>query len=280
MKKLAATAIIFFGLGFGFANRHDLIFWLQDTQSQKDIPEAVARVDIENTGPEIVVEDIETTTSTVKVVEDESEETATSTPELPKSEDIKPDAPIQFNLKIPFTSQAPHANWDMPYQEACEEASILMSLWFINGDEAKTKEEADAAILELVAWQEATFGYYKDTTVEETLHVMHDRFGLTDAYSIDDPTIEQIQNAIALGYPVIVPAAGRHLDNPNFTGEGPLYHMLVIRGYTETEFITNDPGTRRGEQFRYNKEHLMSVIHDWNGGDVDNGKRAVIIAKN
>ena len=270
MKKTVITAIIFFGLGYVAANRHELLFAFEQYRNQATAPDALARDEVMFVEP--AIEESEITTSTPEIKE---------IPELPKHEDKEaPGLPTEFNLAIPFTSQAPHSNWDMPYQEACEEASILMSIWFIDEVTSRTKDEADQEILELVAWQEEEFGYYKDTTAEETLHIIHKRFKLTDAYIIENPTIRDITDAIAFGYPVIVPAAGKLLDNPYFTGDGPLYHMLVIRGYTKDEFITNDPGTRRGEQFRYKQQHIMDVMHDWNGGDVVNGKKAVIIVKN
>ena len=54
--------------------------------------------------------------------------------------------------------------------------------------------------------------------------------------------------------------------------------MLIIKGYTkEGNFITNDPGTRRGADFIYSPGVLMNAIHDWNGGDVDNGKKVMIV---
>ncbi|MCR4279964.1 MAG: hypothetical protein NUV82_00890, partial [Candidatus Komeilibacteria bacterium] len=44
------------------------------------------------------------------------------------SEEIE--LPAEYNLDVPFMSQAPHANWDLPYQEACEEASLIMVDYF------------------------------------------------------------------------------------------------------------------------------------------------------
>ncbi|MBI4122698.1 MAG: hypothetical protein HY462_01740, partial [Parcubacteria group bacterium] len=46
-----------------------------------------------------------------------------------------------------------------------------------------------------------------------------------------------------------------------------------IRGYTPTQFITNDPGTKRGEEFVYPYNTLINAIHDWpreHGGFKDN----------
>ena len=41
--------------------------------------------------------------------------------------------------------------------------------------------------------------------------------------------------------------------------------MLVVIGYTDDGFITNDPGTKRGEQYWYKTETLLDAIHDWTG---------------
>ena len=56
-----------------------------------------------------------------------------------------------------------------------------------------------------------------------------------------------ITKELSEGRIVIVPTAGRLLKNPHFTASGPLYHMLVIKGFDDAKhtFITNDPGTRR-----------------------------------
>ena len=54
--------------------------------------------------------------------------------------------------------------------------------------------------------------------------------------------------------------------------------MLVIKGYTKDgRFITNDPGTRRGANYLYDPNIVLNAIHYWNGGDVKNGKKAVIV---
>ena len=41
--------------------------------------------------------------------------------------------------------------------------------------------------------------------------------------------------------------------------------MLVIIGYDHNDFITNDPGTRRGQEYRYNQDVLLNAIHNWTG---------------
>ncbi len=206
-------------------------------------------------------------------MEQKSDVVTTTTPITP------PSIPVSFNLDIPFTSQAPHSNWDLPYQEACEEASSLMAKWFIDGVKSKTKEESDKEILALVDWENKMFGDYKDMIAAQVLTILHDYFKIPKSYAIENPTIDDIKNAVALGYPVIVPAAGKQLGNPNFRNGGPPYHMFVVRGYTNTQFITNDPGTRNGKNYAYEFATVMNAMHDWNNGDVVNGKKVVIVVK-
>src|SRR3989339_50688 len=69
-------------------------------------------------------------------------------------EPLTQDLPPSINLSVPFTSQAPQANWDLPYQEACEEASVLMVDWYYKGVEEISIEEADRAILDLITFEE------------------------------------------------------------------------------------------------------------------------------
>jgi len=61
-----------------------------------------------------------------------------------------------------------------------------------------------------------------------------------------------------------VPLAGRELNNPYFRAPGPIYHMLVIKGYDSDEFIVNEVGTKRGDSFKYKYDVLINAIHDWN----------------
>src|SRR3989338_3936204 len=130
-----------------------------------------------------------------------------------------------------------------------------------------TVHEMDKEIQKLVAWEKNRFGYYEDTTAAEVAVVAREYFKLK-AVVDNNVTVANIKKHIAQNHLVLVPAAGRVLPNPYFRRPGPLYHMLVIRGYTKDKFITNDPGTKRGEDYLYSYGVMMDAIHDWNGGDV------------
>ena len=188
--------------------------------------------------------------------------------------------PASLNLAVPFTSQAPHGNWDEPYQEACEEASLYMTQQYYAG-QPEGKIDADRAsegLLNIVAFERELFGYYEDTTAEQTGLLAESMFGLTSRL-IQNPTIDDIKNELVLGHPVIVPAAGRLLGNPYFTAPGPIYHMLVIRGYTsDNQFIVNDPGTSHGEAFLYDFDTIFYAMHDWNNGEeITQGAKTILI---
>jgi len=206
----------------------------------------------------------------------------TETPQDLQTGTIDPTEPVpppqSINLAIPFTSQAPQTDWGLPYQEACEEASVLMAAAFLNAEvDLSTPVLAEQEILSFVALEETQLGAYLDTTVEETIRVANARFPSLVFTSVNNPTIDEIKTLLANGVPVIVPAAGRKLQNPFYSGVGPLYHMLVLRGYTSTSFITNDPGTRRGEQYLYTFDTIMEAMGDWNGGNPAQGAKMIIV---
>ena len=87
--------------------------------------------------------------------------------------------------------------------------------------------------------------------------------------------------AIAHGQPVIIPTAGRMLHNPYYTGDGPWYHMLVVTGYDQTYFYTNDVGTAKGERYPFPKQLLLDAIHDWMGQDerIGAGRKVMMTIK-
>lgn len=185
--------------------------------------------------------------------------------------------PEQVNLAVPFLSQAPKQNWAMPYQEACEEASLLMVDAFYRGKTtAFTPSEGDRVILDLVAFEEAR-GKTPDLTAAEVAEIAAAKWGY-DVVVTSTVTPELVKRALANGYPVILPADGKRLENPNFRNGGPPYHMLVIKGYVNNRhWITNDPGTRLGADFVYRYAHLLTVARDWNGGDVPQGIPKLIV---
>jgi len=177
--------------------------------------------------------------------------------------------PVYVKQNVPFTSQAPFGNWsDQRQQDGCEEASIVMGAHWALGS-TLTQQQALDEILELSTTAEELFGYYQDTDVEETLTLLNSYYGLTTAYAKHNPTLSDIKDLLSQGSIVLVPTNGQALGNPNFTSPGPDRHMVVIVGYDPgtSEFITNDPGTKQGTDYRYNEDVLFNAMRDYPSGD-------------
>ena len=184
--------------------------------------------------------------------------------------------PSEINLDVPFYPQAPDADWGMPWQEACEEAAIILAYYYAS-DQPLTKEKFKEEIRGLVEWQNEHFGSYEHTNIEQTAQMIREYFDYPILEIVDNPTIDQIKQAVSQGHPVVAPFAGRQLGNPFYTGEGPLYHMMVIKGYDEKRFITNDVGTKRGHNFIYPYKTIMSAMHEWHDTDINLGAKKVIV---
>ena len=184
--------------------------------------------------------------------------------------------PEKAYINVPFAPQAPYANWDQPYQDACEEASIIMVHYFLQG-KSLSRDQMNTEILKMVAWQEKNWGGHHDLEADQIVSLAKNFYSYQNIKLKYGFTINDIKSEVAAGHPVIIPTAGRMLGNPNFRGAGPLYHCLVIKGYTKDWIITNDPGTRNGLDYAYSYDALMKAAHEWNGGNVTQSRSAMIV---
>jgi hypothetical protein len=203
---------------------------------------------------------------------------SSSSPDSPVSPDSRASSsrPPAVTIRVPFATQAPFANWDMPYQEACEEASLTLVNAYLDGS-AMTPAIMDKAILDMVAWQESR-GMPADIDAAGMVKTATEHLG-KNATVRYDIAIEDIEAELAKGNPVILPLAGRDIGNPYYSGEGPWYHVLVVTGYDGKNFITNDVGTKRGEGYKYHKDVLYDAIHDWTGRkeEIRSGRKAMVV---
>jgi hypothetical protein len=191
--------------------------------------------------------------------------------------------PVQakVNLKVPFTSQAPDGNWSEPWQNACEEASIVMINNFYT-DQNLSREKAKEEILHAFRIKESRFGISLDENAERMVNVIN-LFYPWEAYVVSNPSVEDIKKEIAYGRPIILPAYGSALKNPFFRSEQLDYHVLVISGYDDVtqEFITQDPGTRHGLDLRYSFDTIITAMHDFVPGrkNTKNGPKVAIFTR-
>ncbi len=187
---------------------------------------------------------------------------------------------------VPFTPQAPFAEWeDQRQQDGCEEASILMAMRWVQ-DRDLSLSEARTIILDMADFLLVKYGEYRDTSAEDMItRIFNDYFEYYNVRLKTRVSIDDIKEELRRGNIILAPTNGRLLGNPYFSGEGPEYHALIIKGYDERtgEFITNDPGTKRGESYRYKYEVMENAIADYPTGfhrpRLQDNKTVIVIEK-
>lgn len=181
---------------------------------------------------------------------------------------------------MPFAIQAPLGNWDVLHEESCEEMSIIMVDHALKNT-SLSPQTAEAEVQAIIAWENA-HGYKVDITIEQVATIAQTYFGIS-GHVDTNVTEAHIVDLLNNGHLIIIPAAGRKLGNPYFSGEGPWYHMLVIKGWKKgifrNSFITNDPGTKHGEGYEYSTDVVLQAIHNWMGVNeqIETGPKAIFV---
>lgn len=172
-------------------------------------------------------------------------------------------------LNVPFFAQAPFGEWSDPtFQNACEEASIIMAWHWAEGIPV-TKNQAKQEILALTQFEDRTYGPANDRSASDTAKMFRDYYGYANVQERSGINTTDIRKEILSGHLVIVPINGQILNNPFYTPPGPYHHMLVVIGYDSAteEFISNDVGTRHGEKYRYAASRLAAALQDYPTGN-------------
>lgn len=181
---------------------------------------------------------------------------------------------------VPFIPQAPLKIWDARHEDACEEASLLTARYWLAGRQPDT-DEIERELQSFIAWQEA-HGFGPSLTVAELRAAMQEYW--TDQWWSEarvglGASLDDLRRELAAGHPVVIGAAGRLLRNPYFKNGGPNYHMLVLIGYDQDGFVTNDPGTQFGAGYRYGATVIDAAWHDWDATDITRGARNYLTIK-
>jgi hypothetical protein len=191
--------------------------------------------------------------------------------------------PSKYLIKTIFIKQAPEENWDEPWQDACEEASLLTVDYFYKNINSITTDQNRDAILKMIDFENQQ-GFSSDMNVSQMATVATKYLNYQNKI-IDNPTIDDIKEYLAKNIPVIVPASGKILyqENKHFNAGGPYYHNLVILGYDDDkkQFTVHDVGTKAGAYFHYSYSVLIDSIHDFPPSgqkeDINNGQKRVLI---
>jgi len=171
-------------------------------------------------------------------------------------------------LSVPFTSEVPDGQWIKPWNNACEEASIVMVQEYYAGKNKMTKTEAKNLMNPLFKIEDKIFGSNADTDAFRTNKLINEytSFG---SKIVDNPTLDDIKKELKAGRPVITFHYAKDIPNSNhrWRAGGSYYHVMVIVGYDDNteEFITNDSGDpSTGLDYRYKYDIILSTLHDFN----------------
>lgn len=170
--------------------------------------------------------------------------------------------------EVPFTPQAPLGNWeDIREQNGCEEAALLMAVSWAR-EKTFSPEAAAREIQSMSDYHLRAHGHFHDLSNADTLQLLKEYFHYFDARLVENVSADDIKKELARGRLVIVGVNGVILGNPNYEPPGPKNHKILIVGYDESsrEFITHDPGTSRGENYRYGFDLLESSLEDYPTG--------------
>jgi Peptidase_C39 like family len=187
-----------------------------------------------------------------------------------------PPPPTGALLAIPYTVQAPFANWKF-HQESCEEAAVLMYHDFLQGDTRTNipPAEADQQLRALKAWQVQNWGSEKDLTIDRTGQLAQAYFGFH--YQVIQVTEDSIRQAIAAGHPVVIPVMTHSLQNPHY-GPRTVYHELLIKGYSGAGVVSNDAGVQEGKDWFYSWSILFGAI-DAQTSKMSQGRVGLILTR-
>jgi len=185
--------------------------------------------------------------------------------------------PQKYDIQnMQFFSQAPYGNWNQPYQDACEEASLLIGYYYIKNMN-KTKDQYNKDLLKMVKLEMDMLWYFESTTIMEMKQIINTRDPSIKAKIIEHPSIRDIEKEISQNHAVIAPFYGKWINNPHYASWWPEYHFMVIKWYDQSNFITHDVWTIRWANRNYPKSLLMEHMHDWNRIDVQKWAPRILV---
>ncbi len=185
-------------------------------------------------------------------------------------------------IKTSFVPQSPEKNWDQPWQDACEEAALLIAYYYYNQitpDTLQIKEK----LLDVINYENKE-SWGTSINIDKINQVANNFLNLSSEI-IKDPTIDDIKRSLVNNRLILIPSAGKILfkENKYFNDGGPQYHALIVLGFDDDKqkFIVHDVGTQHGAYFKYSYFLLMDSIHDFPASnkkeDILNGSKRLLV---
>lgn len=190
---------------------------------------------------------------------------------------------------IPFTSQAPFSEWwNIIFQEGCEEAATIMAIAWATDKPAILADDANTQILSIADYEQKEFWTHMHASIYDIATTMSDYLWFYDHRVVENISKTELIQLLRDWHIVMVPTSGRALKNSYYTPPGPRNHIVLIIGYDSinSEFITNDSGTKNGASYRYDEDLIYDAIGYYATSATDSGslidtnrKSGIVISK-
>ena len=171
-------------------------------------------------------------------------------------------------IPAPYTSEIPTGTWAPPWNNACEEATIVMVNDYYFGYETLPKKIAADNMNPLFKIENKIFGGNANTDASQTAQLIND---YTDSTAVikENPTIDEIKNELRQNRPVITFHYAKNIVNVNYhwRAGGSYYHVMTLVGFDDNtkEFFVHDSGDPvTGAFHRYGYDVIMNSLHDYN----------------
>lgn len=173
---------------------------------------------------------------------------------------------VPAGKSVPFTVQAPIGYWtEKPWADYAEEACVYMAYKWGTDSEMPGQYDTAANLKAVGQWETDHLGTSALTDIPQTLQMLNQALGYTKATLSTQITESGLKALLDKGNILIIPVNGQVLDNPYYGDPAPEHHMIVVYDYNADGFLTNDPGTRRGEGFLYPATKILESLQDLNG---------------
>ena len=162
-------------------------------------------------------------------------------------------------IQVLFKAQCPPGTWAAT--KNCGQTSSLMVFCYYAGTTPTEQgiKNIDNWLYQKYGSSQAVNGYngaYTTTTILETLAKQYG--GYPNSYKATGWTINRIKQEINAGHPVIVAVTAKYLPNRGYSWAGG--HFVVVKGYTATHLIVNDPGTSSGNSKAYLNSDFQTAM--------------------
>lgn len=188
--------------------------------------------------------------------------------------------PPSVYIHTPYYTQAPDGDWKLPWSMLCSEANLVLAAYAVQW-KPLSKEQFKKEMRAMIPLQENAFGTYFSIPMHELKSVYDTIYPDTGkTWILDNPSVDDIKAELAQGHLVIVPTAGKLLNNPFFVNGWPTFHSILVVWYDETHFYVNEVGMSNGKNHKYTHDTVMFAMHDFvKNGDVIQWEKLVMVIK-